>query len=87
MSDLVERVARPCTCHPSEAPVPCRKQYAFLDCIRAEARALALEEAAKVAENHEWMEDIDWWLTATKKEVSERAARECATAIRGRIKD
>jgi ATP-dependent protease HslVU (ClpYQ) peptidase subunit len=50
MTDLVERVARPCTCHPSEAPVPCRKQYAFLDCIRAEARAIALEEAARVAE-------------------------------------
>jgi hypothetical protein len=50
MSDLVERVARPCTCHPSEAPVPCRKQYAFLDCIRAEARAIALEEAARVAD-------------------------------------
>jgi hypothetical protein len=51
MSDLVERVARPCTCHPSEAPVPCRKQYAFLDCIRAEARAIALEEAAKKCED------------------------------------
>jgi len=53
MTDLVERVARPCTCHLSEAPVPCRKQYAFLDCIRAEARAIALEEAARVAESYE----------------------------------
>jgi hypothetical protein len=50
MSDLVERMARPCTCHPSEAPVPCRKQYAFLDCIRAEARAIALEEAARASQ-------------------------------------
>jgi hypothetical protein len=52
MTDLVERVARTCTCHPSEAPVPCRKQYAFLDCIRAEARAIALEEAATVVTEH-----------------------------------
>lgn len=50
--DLAERVERLCTCHPSEAPVPCRKQYAFLDCIRAEARAIVLEEAAKVVTEH-----------------------------------
>jgi hypothetical protein len=40
-----------------------------------------------VAESHGWVEDIDWWLTATKKEVSEKSARECAAAIRAMIKD
>lgn len=25
-------VERPCTCHPDEAPVPCQRQYALLDC-------------------------------------------------------
>jgi hypothetical protein len=24
---------RPCTCHPSEAPVPCQRQYAYSDCM------------------------------------------------------
>jgi hypothetical protein len=71
-NDLVERVARLCTCHPSEAPVPCRKQYAFLDCIRAEARAIALEEAAKVAE---------------KMLMSYDTMDKIPEAIRGMIKD
>lgn len=29
--------ARPCTCHPSEAPVPCQRQFALTDC-QASAR-------------------------------------------------
>jgi DNA modification methylase len=26
---------RPCTCHPSEAPVPCQHKYAFSECVAA----------------------------------------------------
>lgn len=26
---------RPCTCHPSEAPVPCAKRYALSECLAA----------------------------------------------------
>jgi len=48
----------------------------------SEARALALEEAAKVAENHTELRDIEWWLNATKKEVSADACLSIAAAIR-----
>lgn len=81
--DLVERVARACTCHPSEAPVPCRKQYAFLDCIRAEARAIALEEAAKVAENFPARTHGN--LATAPYAAAEQAAEEIAAAIRAMI--
>jgi len=27
---------RPCTCHPSEAPVPCPQKYAYSECIAHE---------------------------------------------------
>jgi hypothetical protein len=30
---------RPCTCHPSEAPVPCQRKYAFSECVGAAADA------------------------------------------------
>ena len=42
------------------------------------------EECAKVCENNYWSEEIDWWLSATKKDVSAKAARKCAEAIRAR---
>ncbi len=42
----------------------------------------ALEEAAKGCEQHVWMADIEWWMKATKKEVSSKSALECAAAIR-----
>ena len=29
---------RPCTCHPSEAPVPCQRKYAFSECMTAFVR-------------------------------------------------
>ena len=44
------------------------------------ALTVALEEAAKVAESHGWMADVEWWLKATKKEVSAKAAQEAAAA-------
>jgi hypothetical protein len=27
-----DQSSRPCTCHPDEAPTPCQRQYALLDC-------------------------------------------------------
>ncbi len=29
---------RSCTCHPSEAPVPCQHKYAFSECVKAAAQ-------------------------------------------------
>lgn len=53
---------------------------------RAEAAerelAEAYERAAKVAETHSFGRDIDWWLHATKKEVSAEACPSVAAAIR-----
>jgi hypothetical protein len=83
MTDLVERVARTCTCHPSEAPVPCRKQYAFLDCIRAEARAIALGEAALVSRPPSHMlGSADSYANGYRA-----ACADIAAAIRAMIKD
>ena len=42
------------------------------------------KECAKVCENNYWSEEIDWWLRATKKDISAKAARKCAAAIRAR---
>ena len=28
-------INRPCTCHPSEAPVPCQQKYALSECVSA----------------------------------------------------
>lgn len=48
----------------------------------AEARRQALEEAAQVAENCSKGYDIDWWMTATKKQVSATICLDVAAAIR-----
>jgi hypothetical protein len=32
---LMSSTERLCTCHPSEAPVPCQKKYAYSECIKA----------------------------------------------------
>jgi hypothetical protein len=42
------------------------------------------EACAKVCETTPWSSNIDWWKQATKREVSERSALECAAAIRAR---
>ena len=58
---------------------------AALAVIEAEGYAKrddVLEEAAKVAEDHSWMMDIEWWMTSTKKEISSHSAKECAAVIR-----
>ena len=47
-------------------------------------RVAEREECANVCENNYWSEEIDWWLRATKKDVSAKAARKCADAIRAR---
>ena len=40
---------RPCTCHPDDRPpIPCTKQYALLDCLRA--RIAELEKAREPLE-------------------------------------
>jgi hypothetical protein len=33
---------RPCTCHPSEAPVPCPQKYAYSECVEAAIHQSAL---------------------------------------------
>lgn len=71
----------PCTSYAyrTEGKCYCRDQAAsVINFIRAEV----LEEAAIEAENHNWMADIEWWLNATKKEVSSKSAEESAAAIR-----
>ena len=55
---------------------------AAIEAVAPAIRAAAMEEAAKIAENHTWTRDIDWWLNATKKSVSAETALECAAAIR-----
>lgn len=47
-----------------------------------EARSNALEEAAALCADFSWGADIDWWLNATKKDVSAKTCLECAAAIR-----
>ena len=49
-------------------------------------RAVAAEReaCAKVCETTPWSSDIEWWKHATKREISERSAHECAAAIRAR---
>ncbi len=42
---------------------------------------IALKAAAEIAREHSWARDIDWWLRATKKEVSAVSANEAADAI------
>ena len=42
------------------------------------------EACAKVCESTLWSCDIDWWRQATKREVGEKSALECAAAIRAR---
>jgi hypothetical protein len=39
--------AQTCTCHPSEAPIPCPHKYAYSECVAA-ARAAADAEMAKL---------------------------------------
>lgn len=45
-------------------------------------RIAVIEEAAKAAENWSELRDIDWWLKATKKDVSDDACISIAAAIR-----
>lgn len=41
-----------------------------------------VEKCAAVAENHGFACDIDWWMKATKKDVSAHSCRSVAAAIR-----
>lgn len=43
---------------------------------------VTVERCAQEADEHSYARDIDWWLTATKKDVSADACRSVATAIR-----
>lgn len=56
----------------------------FLVAMDARSAAAEREECAKVCEEHSWPADIDWWIEATKKDVSVKSALECASAIRAR---
>ena len=49
---------------------------------RIAAENAALERAAKVADDHCYMIDIDEWMAMTKKEHGAYACRSVATAIR-----
>jgi hypothetical protein len=46
--------------------------------------AVEREACAKLCESKPWSSSIDWWRQATKREVSERSALECANSIRAR---
>jgi hypothetical protein len=50
--------------------------------VEAVTRAVSFEEAAGIAENHSFGRDIDWWLNATKKDVSAESCLSVAAAIR-----
>jgi hypothetical protein len=49
--------------------------------LREQIRAEAIREAAEVCRSHWWARDIDWWMAATKKDVSQVAAEEFSAAI------
>ena len=55
-----------------------------LERFAALVAAAEREACAKVCEEHSWLADIDWWIEATKKDVSVKSALECASAIRAR---
>jgi hypothetical protein len=42
--------ARPCTCHPDEAPVPCPHKYALSECRNADPRATALTDLVRITD-------------------------------------
>lgn len=56
-----------------------------LEHFAALVAAAEREECAKVCEEYSWAADIDWWIGATKKDVSVKSALECAAAIRARF--
>jgi len=45
-SGIVYPEPRTCTCHPSEAPRPCAKQYAFSECLSVHNRRWLWQRAA-----------------------------------------
>lgn len=49
-----------------------------------QAVAREREECAAICEDTVWTEDIDWWITATKRDVSSRSMLACAAAIRSK---
>jgi len=49
-----------------------------------QAVAREREECAAICEDTVWTEDIDWWITATKRDVSSRSMLACAAAIRAK---
>jgi len=55
-----------------------------LERFAALVAAAEREACAKVCESTPWSADIDWWRQATKREVGEKSAFECAAAIRAR---
>ena len=58
---------------------PVQEPVAIREAVMAEREA-----CAKVCESKPWSSSIDWWRQATKREVSERSALECANSIRAR---
>ena len=58
-----------------------------VDEATAEARKAAFIEAAEIAENYSELRDIDWWLNATKKEVSADACVSIAAEIRAKAEE
>lgn len=56
-----------------------------LEPIPSHTRREALEEVARMAEEFSFAKDVDWWLKATKKEVSEATGLQIAAAIRDLI--
>lgn len=49
---------RPCTCHPTEAPHPCQKQYALTHCKAARIQQLE----TGLWDVHAYCNNWDWFL-------------------------
>ena len=90
-SDDVIRMAReagllPVDIGPTTETRHMRSKKDSLERFAALVAAAEREACAKVCESTPWSADIDWWRQATKREVGEKSAFECAAAIRARSK-
>jgi hypothetical protein len=56
--------SRICTCHPSEAPVPCQHKYAFTECLIASLLDRAERAEAEVARKDTALRNAEHFLAA-----------------------
>jgi hypothetical protein len=58
---------RNCTCHPSEAPVPCERKYAFSECLAAARARKGLQPATDWPLVETSMADWEAWAKEGEK--------------------